>query len=985
MPPLTFSKNDLPFGNGISGNINLSLDQSAPALLNPINPSSNTTEIATASFGVAGAPPFKFGASQNVNLSIDAGISASLDAYFSPGASLDAHGVGDFLKNHPDSLILALDIAAHAKAGAAGSYSYGVLSADASIEAEASGELWFSRAYPRATILADVLKDFFANLRAPSNLSAPPAPGESIYYEFDGYVNLAADISAGYEMKGTHDFSIANLLLSEHYDFSILGKLGVQAAIAGRYSVEVTGVTDPDTGNPVADWARVVVQKKHSDTLSFAADINVGITSDTSGLPGTAKEFLGALLGTNAKSWLNWADKILDNADPNTLKNTLDTLSEQFLSKWTNKAFNLLSQTELNALLGDVHKIVQSYNNLDTTAINLFDKYFDMGAVPLTNLLTKLQDLTSLKDLEAKLSDNSVVPIIEELTGGDPLSWILGTVGLSDANGNPITNLLAVFNSRVQDALSLIQDNAHDLIRKWITQAKSLFGIDGFMEKLNGIGSLADLKNLADTKLNGLVERIIGTTIDKLDQTGFGKVLKGLQNFSAHEQSIYEKFSQALQQTASLSLHAAYSRTAEQEALLDVQLNLGTANGRKLLCAAAVGDFTQVLRGYQPGVVRILGGKLHRALTEQNILTFNVAGWHLNWNYQSCTTLLTSLDQNIVPGDNGALTVFTNVTMKEARDVTVNQQEMHSNFLLRLLGESHGTIDTPPQFGKDDHQYLVDTVSQFAVSYSLTLESHTNTSLARLTHLLSFASAFDLVQAGATAQGLAPYLESKKDTNNNDDFGDVQVDYEVRYNEDALTRFFSATLNEAQLRAAARQTVFVTWWDPQNTPHNAQIARVYASDSGYKLYTDLGPGLKSFTGAFPLGPAPFGVNDPHTQISLSSPDLITLYALYQYEDTLAAGITKLFSMLRSTSNHKLSPVDFQKAMGKLGTAFAEFDEIATNVAFALWDRLIASTQPPANARISSLKITSNLSGTPRVKMLIGEPALPQVGAAPATP
>ena len=127
-----------------------------------------------------------------------------------------------------------------------------------------------------------------------------------------------------------------------------------------------------------------------------------------------------------------------------------------------------------------------------------------------------------------------------------------------------------------------------------------------------------------------------------------------------------------------------------------MQLNLSTVNGRSLLCSAAIGDFTKVLRGDQPGVVRILGGKLHRALTEKNILTFNVAGWHRNWNYQSCTTLLTSLDQNIVPGDNGALTVFTNVTMKESRDVTVNQQEMHSNFLLRLLGDLEYLVEVNP-------------------------------------------------------------------------------------------------------------------------------------------------------------------------------------------------------------------------------------------------------------------------------------------------
>ena len=689
---ISLTKDDLKFGNGITGNVNIDLQGQDPT--KPLDPS--TAKLLKASFGVAGGTKYGFGPQGQLNLSIDAGTSVDLTPYFKSDSALDSHGVSHFFEGNPDKFILALDIAAHGKLAAAGSYRYGVLSADASIEAGASGELWFCRPYDRQKNLGDVIRDFFGNFRSPANLVAPPLAGESIYYEFDGYLKLAADISAGYEMKGTPNFSIAGMLLSEHYDFSILGKLGVASNIAGSYSVQVTGATDPKTGNALADWARVVVNKKHSSQLSFAADVTIGLTADTQGLPGTASEFLGALLGTNSKNWLNWAQKVLDNSDPETLKKTVDGLSEQFIGKWVGKAFDELEQTDLSKVISDAHLIATSHEQLDTTAINIFDKYFSLGEAALTSRLQQLQNLLSLADLANMYQSSPLTGLIEELTGGDPLSWIAGQAGLVDSSGNPIVDLLGAFNKRVNDALGLLQSDAHALIKKWITLAKSEFGIDKFMQQLSTLSTWTDLKKLADDKLNAFVERIMGTTIDNMDRGLFATVLGKLHNIADMEAKIYKAFTDALQQTATLSLHAEYSRSSETDALVDVELNLSTDTGRQLLRAASIGDFSRVLRGFQPGVVRILGGKLHSALTRQNILTFNVAGWHHEFNYLSSTTLLTSIDQNIVPGDNGSLTVFTTIAMSEDRVRKANLQEMHSNFMLRVLGESHGTIVDPP-------------------------------------------------------------------------------------------------------------------------------------------------------------------------------------------------------------------------------------------------------------------------------------------------
>src|SRR5262249_18489362 len=150
-----------------------------------------------------------------------------------------------------------------------------------------------------------------------------------------GFLSFGADVSIGYQMQGTHDFSIANLLLSESYSMSLLGKVGVTAAIAGSFSVQLSAGSKQPDGTL---WTRVAVHRKHSNTLTFAADVNVTASANTTGLPGCARDFLGSLLGLNAKNWLNLAQDVLDAGDPAVLKSELDHLAEHFVAEYVGKA-----------------------------------------------------------------------------------------------------------------------------------------------------------------------------------------------------------------------------------------------------------------------------------------------------------------------------------------------------------------------------------------------------------------------------------------------------------------------------------------------------------------------------------------------------------------------------------------------------------------------------------------------------------------------
>src|SRR6185503_11866694 len=278
--------------------------------------------------------------------------------------------LADYFTAHGDDLILILNLGTNAQANAAGSFPYSFLTASATLEAGANAGYFYSRSYPADKSLQEILLNFFSGLRLPANITAAPSPGEVVRFEYGGYLKLGAQLSVGYELKGAPSINIGELLLSEHYQLSIMGNLSLGASVAGNFAVEVRPAADA-SGALMPDWARVIVSKRRSSQFNIAADVSVDASSDLQGLPDTANEFLGALLGVNAKNWLNMITQIegrvLQFSDLSTLETELDTLAKNFLGEWIGKAADKLSTTEFISLLQKMKKVVASYKNLDNS------------------------------------------------------------------------------------------------------------------------------------------------------------------------------------------------------------------------------------------------------------------------------------------------------------------------------------------------------------------------------------------------------------------------------------------------------------------------------------------------------------------------------------------------------------------------------------------------------------------------------------------
>ena len=156
--------------------------------------------------------------------------------------------------------------------------------------------------------------------------------------------------------------------------------------------------------------------------------------------------------------------------------------------------------------------------------------------------------------------------------------------------------------------------------------------------ELSKLDSVPKLKAEAETRLGGVVQRLLGDDLAKLQVSELGAVVTRLHavlgRVDGFEQDVYAKITEATKQTATLNAHAEYRRASDDEALIDIAINTSTEEGRQLLRAAALGDFQKSLSAFRPELVRLNQGRLTHNLVKESAVSVNVIGWHAGWHFQ---------------------------------------------------------------------------------------------------------------------------------------------------------------------------------------------------------------------------------------------------------------------------------------------------------------------------------------------------------------
>jgi hypothetical protein len=1005
---IALSKNNIPLWNGGNGNLNVHIER-----LNPDQSLEQTADdLVSLNFGVTGNNSLPLGdASPNsIKLGIKADTSVKLTPIWpaDPGSPQSVLGNQDqeladyfnsYLQNK-DELILALRVGASADASAATQFQYQVLQANVAVDAGGDVGYSYFRPYEKTEAALGMIQDFFANLQLPATVSRAPKAGEVTRFEYGGYLGLNAGLSVGYQMKGAKSFNLSDLRLSESYDVSLLGSLSLAAKLAGRFAIEVRAAEDQQ-GKIIDGWARVIVRKQRTSQLNIAADVKINATNQVQGLPGSADEFLGALFGVNSKNWFNLfqniSGQIQQIKSPADLKSKLDSLAQHFIAEYTGKAIDSLPAADLQAVLNDIQMVADQYNNADKHVINLFDRYFNKVDV----LEAKLLDLQKMLNQEKagfwdKLKDNLKLPgdndvlinAIEEFTGGDPLGWILSQARIPDGDGGAVKiPTIDDLVNRVNSTLALIQNKAHAEITRVITLAKNSFPFRGLLEEVLKIKSKNDLKTLVNTKAGAFAERLIGKAIDDMGDKDVKIIITVAQKWkdgNDFAQSLYNKFTQALNSSLDFNLHAVYNASDERNALVDVMINLGDAagEGRSLMRDAARGDFENVLAKLDPDLVKINQGLLTHKATQQSSLNVNVLGWHTNFQYQSLYRVITNTEQQIRTEANGGLSVFTQIDLTaegQHDEKTAKQHKtMYTNFLLRFIGESHGVLE----FDKKNQQYLIDTISSMAANYKLSF-TNSETTTKDLTSYLSFAKDFDLDKEGATVDQLKLLLPKVAE----DDYGQVSLDYEARYTDEGLRALFNDMPAPDVIRMIMREIV-VANYNKSKDSDLPLIAWAYWTQAAFNEWKQNPAGfaqtnrVKEF---IPSNP-PFGLQAP-ARVQLGRANLSVLATLFSIESSLVDGLQKLGTLIENAKAGatKLKPKEFEDSLSQIGSALNKFDSFdeGFNTIFAVFDNLVNQNLPSDEARASSLKLTSQAGAQQASLMFIAQPKLKELLAGSA--
>lgn len=968
----TFSRTDVPFL--LNGSAKIDVDVS---LINPNKPFERDGPMLETSFAAAGQQTVSLGQASTVKIGVTSSATAGLAAYF-PGTTgaalktLKSRGLGDFFKGgaRPNQVIVGLELGAAAGANVAGSFSYAPLTAAATVEAAVDGGYSYYRAFDASLPARTVLPAFFREMRLPEQLDRAPEPGESISLRYGGYLRLGAEASVGYKLAGTRSLSVGELELSERYGLSVLGRIGLNAGVAGRFAITVTADADR------AGWARVQVRRHRSADARIAADVNVTFVNHLEGLPADADDFLGAVLGVNGRSFIHVLQRAHELSDFETLSAAIDGLARRYIAEFVGKGFDALRrQTEFTTFLGRVHAVVSSYETLEERAITLFDKHFD-ELVVLTEFLDRIAalDESQFRELRSRLTPR-LWTMLSQLTDGDPLGFLLGRIVV---NGAEIDSL-AELQKRARAVLSLIRDDAHEEVREVIAIAKRSFRFDGLLREAAKIDTVDELEALANEKVGQFVSRLVGRTLDSATnlKAALAELKAVLDRMDAFTTRLYAAFKEATNSSYSMALHAEYSRATDMDVLVDISIDMSRPEGRSLMAQAARGEFEAALTNPDVDVVRLHEGVLTHRTKRESAFAVNIVGWHLGWKYEGFDRVITETEQRLVPSDRGVLILSTS-TLEVERRRKRQDESMHARFLLQALGQSAGVI----RADDDTRMYVIDSLASLTARYDLAFTDE-DTSEVELRDYLAFARDVGLASQGASIDALLPLLPRAA----NGGFGRMDANYQVRFSRasiEALLKVKSLdAAAETRIRTAMRRMVLANY-----LKNDAQldVAFAYATPAVHARFAELGPA--SFTNVssrqFAVSPV-LAVRAP-ARVDLGREELFVLSTLIGIEQSMVDAIRALVGVL--ASGKALEPADFEKKLGAFGEALVAFDRfdqtsnsrgVGTTTIFAMVDALARQASASTPVHDAVLQLRSEARGRVVEKIFLSEPSAPSDG------
>jgi len=499
-------------------------------------------------------------------------------------------------------------------------------------------------------------------------------------------------------------------------------------------------------------------------------------------------------------------------------------------------------------------------------------------------------------------------------------------------------------------------------VGRFLTTAKEDFDLPKLMDtsigELDKVSSAAKIADLASTRVGHFLARIVGQTLDSaLNKAEQEELFNDLKTVRDRWDGAKEAIGGFLQDAASIDLEAelsaAYSRTKDDKALVDVSVNMADVEGLKRYKEAVAGNFEKVFDACltDPVHCRLNKGTLSDKLTRKRTLKAAFFGWHSGFKYQDVSQVITSCTQKVLPGENGTLIVHTDIKGEYKDDVTKQDEARHAKFTLGLAAVTKPR--TRKKFFNDETQrFLVETVEAKSASYSLCTKDDV-TKPEELRQYLAFAKTAGLGEVEDLYRTLAHTIPF-----HDGNFGKVEVDYKVKFEPEALKAIFGSLPDRGEMHEVLRPIVLGRW---VREPPLRKAGWAFYVDSYYKEYgkdqLDRFKNDMGLTFPKPTPPSNCPYTLPPCKMDLSESEVRQLSTLYGTEENVIQAWSGLATILASDEPKATAAVeealsDFLKSSKKFGSFAGQ-----RNFLFTFFDGMARHMAPGVQDVASSLVVT----------------------------
>lgn len=868
--------------------------------------------------------PLTVGADRSLGLSLEAGTKLVIDLVW---PEEDLSPIGDYgLEVGDEEIYLLLSVEGSARLDAAADAELPRYPLSGSLGLQAEGRLHYARALPfsRETPAREVLREFVAGIRLPQSVQTVddlPEPGELLDLQYSGYLDFGVESSWGYSLKKFTELGIGRLDLESRVDVTSRASLNVTCGIAGEYSFQVRRDEERE------DWARVTVRKKRRRTGESALDVQVGVTTATDGLPEEASSFVAALVGTSIPDLV--AEMRALPGDPgelvDRLENEVGALTERgvrtLFEKWYPEA-QIAEKAE--PFLEDLASALDRYEELAGEDGRWTEALSGFTVEELSRSLEKLRAMQERSDL-ASVAEPIVLRVLRTAAGEQYARMVSSDTTFAEQKDlieEKLGDLLEVGDDRLLDLFGLSDE---------------VLDVNALVERLREYDSPEELREQAEDYLVELASRLAGRGFEELEdaaelENAFASLKRTLDQLEQLTATAYDRFESALDRSYRAEIGRTYARTEQNEALLDLRIDLTRESGRALIGDVLRGDLTAASRRTAAPFCEVVGGSFTAVTEKTSRLQVSLMGW----SYSRVRELAVRSEKSIRQEGDGLIHVYA----LSARETEVRQRDREKvefSFLADLMAE--GRPD------EDADRDLLEVVRELAIEYGFLVEDRSVTEHELKTYL-ALAQYLGMLPGGTTPDAYVESLRTDLGLEPGDGWGVVTLDYRVRYDPELFLELF-ATYGERRDESLLR-TVY---------------RRIGAANfRGVDRRSGRGSGRSSMHRRIAACLDEYGYYRAHRDGRLDglvADDVANVLGpLYNYEDDLVDTFSRLHEVVTGDATDYERLADAFEDLADLRNALEEFlaveeEDVFVNPFFAVIDQMQALKFSEAADRRSS--------------------------------